>query len=351
MVKQLPKILIVYTGGTIGMIHDPENNMLKPFDFSQITEEVPELNKIRCEIDAISFENPIDSSNINTIIWEKIGNLIWDEFEKYDGFVVLHGTDTMSFTASALSFMFVNLNKPIIFTGSQLPIGTVRTDGKENLITAIEIAADKKNGKPVVQEVAIYFEYQLYRANRTTKISSEHFDAFKSFNYPPLAEAGININYSYSNLLVPVENKVEYFSGFDASISTIVFFPGITIDHLIHQFNNPKIKILVLLTYGSGNLPLNNQLINVIRKQIKKGKIIINLSQCVAGKVDQSKYETGRQLESVGVIGAEDMTFEALISKSMLLLKKYKKVEQVSKMILMPISGEISSFDTGFLKE
>ena len=178
------------------MINDPENNMLKPFDFSQIKEEVPELNKIKCEIDAISFDEPIDSSNVNTEIWEKIGDQIWEKYYDYDGFVVLHGTDTMSFTASALSFMFTNLNKPIIFTGSQLPIGTVRTDGKENLITAIEIAADKKNGKPVVQEVAIYFEYQLYRANRTTKISSEHFDAFKSFNYPPLAEAGININYS-----------------------------------------------------------------------------------------------------------------------------------------------------------
>lgn len=345
MVKQLPKILMVYTGGTIGMINDPENNMLKPFDFSQIKEEVPELNKIKCEIDAISFDEPIDSSNVNTGIWEKIGDQIWEKYYDYDGFVVLHGTDTMSFTASALSFMFTNLNKPIIFTGSQLPIGTVRTDGKENLITAIEIAADKKNGKPVVQEVAIYFEYQLYRANRTTKISSEHFDAFKSFNYPPLAEAGININYSLSNLLRPIEKEVEYFSGFKAAVSTIVFFPGITIDHLIHQFNNPKIKILILLTYGAGNLPLNEQLINLIKSQIKNGKIIINLSQCIAGRVDQKKYETGRQLESVGVLGAEDMTFESLIAKSMLLLKKHNNVKEISKMILNPLSGEISTLD------
>ncbi|MDG2343994.1 MAG: asparaginase [Flavobacteriales bacterium] len=346
MVKQLPKILMIYTGGTIGMINDPENNMLKPFDFSQIKEEVPELNKIKCEIDAISFDNPVDSSNVNTEIWEKIGDLIWDKYEGYDGFVVLHGTDTMSFTASALSFMFVNLTKPIIFTGSQLPIGTVRTDGKENLITAIEIAADKKNGSPVIQEVAIYFEYQLFRANRTTKISSEHFDAFKSFNYPPLAEAGININYNHSSLFRSNVKEVDYFSGFNAGVSTIVFFPGITIDHLVHMFNNPQIKILILLTYGAGNLPLNDQLIDLIQKQIKKGKIIVNLSQCIAGKVDQSKYETGRQLESVGVIGAEDMTFEALISKSMLLLKKYQDVKEISKMLLHPLSGEISTLDT-----
>ncbi len=345
MVKKLPKILMVYTGGTIGMINDPENNMLKPFDFSQIKEEVPELNKINCAIDTISFEEPIDSSNVNTEIWEQIGDVIWDKYEDYDGFVVLHGTDTMSFTASALSFMFINLNKPIIFTGSQLPIGIVRTDGKENLITAIEIAADKKNGSPIVQEVAIYFEYQLFRANRTTKISSEHFDAFKSFNYPPLAEAGININYSYLNLYRPIEKEVNYFSGFNAAVSTIVFFPGITIDHLIHQFNNPQIKILILLTYGAGNLPLNNQLINLIEKQIKKGKIIINLSQCIAGKVDQKKYETGRQLENIGVLGAEDMTFEALISKSMLLLKKYNNVKEISKMLLSPLSGEISTLE------
>ena len=337
---------MIYTGGTIGMINDPENNMLKPFDFSQIKEEVPELNKIKCEIDAISFDNPVDSSNVNTEIWEKIGDLIWDKYEGYDGFVVLHGTDTMSFTASALSFMFVNLTKPIIFTGSQLPIGTVRTDGKENLITAIEIAADKKNGFPVIQEVAIYFEYQLFRANRTTKISSEHFDAFKSFNYPPLAEAGININYNYSSLFRSNLKEVDYFSGFNAGVSTIVFFPGITIDHLVHMFNNPQIKILILLTYGAGNLPLNDQLIDLIQKQIKKGKIIVNLSQCIAGKVDQSKYETGRQLESVGVIGAEDMTFEALISKSMLLLKKYQEVKEISKMLLHPLSGEISTLDT-----
>ena len=346
MVKQLPKILMIYTGGTIGMINDPENNMLKPFDFSQIKEEVPELNKIKCEIDAISFDNPVDSSNVNTEIWEKIGDLIWDRYHAYDGFVVLHGTDTMSFTASALSFMFVNLTKPIIFTGSQLPIGTVRTDGKENLITAIEIAADKKNGFPVIQEVAIYFEYQLFRANRTTKISSEHFDAFKSFNYPPLAEAGININYNYSSLFRSNLKEVDYFSGFNACVSTIVFFPGITIDHLVHMFNNPQIKILILLTYGAGNLPLNDQLIDLIQKQIKKGKIIVNLSQCIAGKVDQSKYETGRQLESAGVIGAEDMTFEALISKSMLLLKKYQDVKEISKMLLHPLSGEISTLDT-----
>ena len=200
MKKKRSNILIIYTGGTIGMIMDPAKKALKPFDFNQITEEVPELKKIKCNINAVSFKNPVDSSNINTSVWEKIGDYIIKNFNQYDGFVVLHGTDTMSYTASALSFMFENLTKPIIFTGSQLPIGMVRTDGKENLITAIEIAADRKEDKPVVQEVAIYFEYQLYRANRTTKISTEHFDAFKSYNYPILAEAGISINYNFNAL-------------------------------------------------------------------------------------------------------------------------------------------------------
>ena len=197
------KILIIYTGGTIGMVEDHVSKTLKPFDFNQINKELPELRKIKCQIDAVSFKNPIDSSNVSPVIWEKIGDYINRKYNDYDGFVVLHGTDTMSYTASAFSFMFQHLSKPIIFTGSQLPIGMVRTDGKENLITAIEIAASKREGEPIVQEVAIYFEYQLYRANRTTKISSEHFEAFKSYNFPPLAIAGIDINYNYSVLFRP----------------------------------------------------------------------------------------------------------------------------------------------------
>ena len=213
------KILIIYTGGTIGMVEDHVSKTLKPFDFNQINKELPELRKIKCHIDAVSFKNPIDSSNVSPIIWEKIGDYINSKYNDYDGFVVLHGTDTMSYTASALSFMFQHLNKPIIFTGSQLPIGMVRTDGKENLITAIEIAATKKEGEPVVQEVAIYFEYQLYRANRTTKISSEHFEAFKSYNFPPLAIAGIDINYNHSVLYRPSVKKMNYVKGFDIAMN------------------------------------------------------------------------------------------------------------------------------------
>ena len=325
MKKKRSNILIIYTGGTIGMIMDPAKKALKPFDFNQITEEVPELKKIKCNINAVSFKNPVDSSNINTSVWEKIGDYIIKNFNQYDGFVVLHGTDTMSYTASALSFMFENLTKPIIFTGSQLPIGMVRTDGKENLITAIEIAADRKEDKPVVQEVAIYFEYQLYRANRTTKISTEHFDAFKSYNYPILAEAGISINYNFNALKKPEKSTFSYHKGFDSSVSVLHFFPGIDIRHISYVIKNPDIKVFVLLTYGSGNLPINEKLISLIKKQTQKGKIFLNVSQCKAGKVEQGKYETGQQLLEVGVVGVKDMTLESALAKAMFLLEKNKK--------------------------
>ena len=259
------KILIIYTGGTIGMVEDHISKTLKPFDFNQINKELPELRKIKCHIDAVSFKNPIDSSNVSPVIWEKIGDYINSKYNDYDGFVVLHGTDTMSYTASALSFMFQNLSKPIIFTGSQLPIGMVRTDGKENLITAIEIAASKREGEPIVQEVAIYFEYQLYRANRTTKISSEHFEAFKSYNFPSLAEAGIDINYNFNSLYRPKKKRLSYFKGFDSRILIIVFFPGISEKNINNQLENTFAKVIILMTYGSGNIPLSNQIIKLIK--------------------------------------------------------------------------------------
>ena len=264
---QIPKILIIYTGGTIGMIQDSSKKTLKPFDFNEITNEVPELKKINCEIYAISFDKPIDSSNVNTLIWEKIGDCIYENNIHYDGFVVLHGTDTMSYTASALSFMFENFDKPIVFTGSQLPIGVVRTDGKENLITAIEIASQKENNKPIIREVVIYFEYQLFRANRTSKVSSDHFDAFKSYNYPALAEAGIDIKYQKTHLLRKLNKEFNYKKGFDSSIGILFFFPGIDIQQIKYIVNNSDYKVVILITYGSGNLPLSKELINCLEKQ------------------------------------------------------------------------------------
>ena len=337
------KILIIYTGGTIGMVEDHVSKTLKPFDFNQINKELPELRKIKCHIDAVSFKNPIDSSNVSPVIWEKIGDYINSKYNDYDGFVVLHGTDTMSYTASALSFMFQHLNKPIIFTGSQLPIGMVRTDGKENLITAIEIAATKKEGEPVVQEVAIYFEYQLYRANRTTKISSEHFEAFKSYNFPPLAIAGIEINYNHSVLYRPSIKKMNYIKGFDTNVLVIVFFPGLDLESIKEMIQNSSCKVVVLMTYGSGNIPMSDKITKLIKKQIKKGKIFLNVSQCKAGRVEQQKYETGIQLHNLGVLGVYDMTLEAVISKTMLYLHKFPNdVSQFTTEFLTEKAGEFS---------
>ena len=337
------KILIIYTGGTIGMVEDHVSKTLKPFDFNQINKELPELRKIKCHIDAVSFKNPIDSSNVSPVIWEKIGDYINSKYNDYDGFVVLHGTDTMSYTASALSFMFQHLNKPIIFTGSQLPIGMVRTDGKENLITAIEIAATKKEGEPVVQEVAIYFEYQLYRANRTTKISSEHFEAFKSYNFPPLAIAGIDINYNHSVLYRPSIKKMNYIKGFDTNVLVIVFFPGLDLESIKEMIQNSSSKVVVLMTYGSGNIPMSDKITKLIKKQIKKGKIFLNVSQCKAGRVEQQKYETGIQLHNLGVLGVYDMTLEAVISKTMLYLHKFPNdVSQFTTEFLTEKAGEFS---------
>ena len=337
------KILIIYTGGTIGMVEDHVSKTLKPFDFNQINKELPELRKIKCHIDAVSLKNPIDSSSVSPVIWEKIGDYINIKYNDYDGFVVLHGTDTMSYTASALSFMFQHLSKPIIFTGSQLPIGMVRTDGKENLITAIEIAASKREGEPIVQEVAIYFEYQLYRANRTTKISSEHFEAFKSYNFPPLAIAGIDINYNHSVLFRPSAKKMKYIKGFDTNILVIVFFPGLDTESVKEMMQNSSSKVVVLMTYGSGNIAMSDKITKLIKKQIKKGKIFLNVSQCKAGRVEQQKYETGIQLHNLGVLGVYDMTLEAVISKTMLYLHKFPNdVSQFTTEFLTEKAGEFS---------
>ena len=325
------------------MVEDHVSKTLKPFDFNQINKELPELKKIKCKIDAVSFKNPIDSSNVSPVIWEKIGDYINSKYNDYDGFVVLHGTDTMSYTASALSFMFQHLSKPIIFTGSQLPIGMVRTDGKENLITAIEIAASKREGEPIVQEVAIYFEYQLYRANRTTKISSEHFEAFKSYNFPPLAIAGIDINYNHSVLFRPSAKKMKYIKGFDTNILVIVFFPGLDTESVKEMMQNSSSKVVVLMTYGSGNIPMSDKITKLIKKHIKKGKIFLNVSQCKAGRVEQQKYETGIQLHNLGVLGVYDMTLEAVISKTMLYLHKFPNdVSQFTSEFLTEKAGEFS---------
>ena len=335
-----PKVLLLYTGGTIGMIENPLELSLKPFNFDHITSEVPELNKLNCKIETIAFENPLDSSNMNFETWTQIGDEIFNNYDYFDGFVVLHGTDTMSYTASALSLMFQNLTKPIILTGSQLPLGQVRTDGKENLITAIEIASKKRNNLSVVNEVAIYFENQLFRGNRTTKVSSDHFDAFKSFNYPSLAEIGVEINFNLNYLLTKKNNKLKYVKGFEPSINIVFFFPGIIIKNVIKLIRSNSSKVVVLMSYGSGNLPLENELVEFLNSS---EKIFLNVSQCNAGSIEQEKYETGMQLKKAGVIGVKDMTIETVIVKSMLLIKKYPlDKDKFKEFLLSNIAGEIT---------
>ena len=337
------KVLMIYTGGTIGMITDPKTRTLKPFDFEQITKEVPELNKFECEIDTFSFETPIDSSNMNPKIWIRIAEIIEDKYLDYDGFVVLHGSDTMAYSASALSFMLNGLNKPVIFTGSQLPIGTIRTDGKENLITAIEIASAKKTNKPLVPEVAIYFENRLYRGNRTTKINTEGFEAFESFNYPVLAEAGINIKYDFKNIMqVKPESKLNVYKAFDRNVASLKLFPGITEGFVSHFLKTPNLKAIVLETFGSGNAMSEEWFFSLLKQAIDQGVVIVNVTQCKGGGVDQSKYESGNKLEAIGVISGGDITFEAAITKLMLLLGGKTITKKIKTKFLSPFCGEIS---------
>ena len=334
------KVLLLYTGGTIGMIENPLESSLNPFNFDQITSEVPELNKLNCTIETIAFEQPIDSSNVNIETWTQIGDEIFKNYNYFDGFVVLHGTDTMSYTASALSLMFQNLTKPIILTGSQLPLGQVRTDGKENLITALEIASKKQKNNSVVNEVAIYFENQLFRGNRTTKVNSDHFDAFKSYNYPSLADIGVEINFNLNYLLKNKIKKLKYEKGFEPSINIVFFYPGIIIENVIKLILSNSSKVVVLMSYGSGNLPIEKEFVEFL---ISTDKIFLNVSQCKAGKIEQEKYETGMQLKKAGVIGMKDMTLETVIVKSMLLIKKHPfDKDKFVEVLLSNIAGEIT---------
>ncbi len=343
MKEKQSSILILYTGGTIGMVNDPETGSLVPFDFDRILKQVPELKEFDYHLNSIAFTPPIDSSNLNPDIWVEIAKLIEKNYEEYDGFVILHGTDTMSYTASALSFMFNNLEKPIVLTGSQLPIGILRTDGKENLITAIEIAAACENGKAVVPEVCIVFENRLFRGNRTTKHNAEYFNAFYSHNYPDLAKIGININYNYSAIRYPeVQKKMQLNTKLDKNIAILKIFPGITKEVVDSILNIAGLRGVLLESYGSGNAPTDDWFIESIKNAVKKGMIIYNVTQCASGSVKMDLYETGLSLLNAGVIGGFDITTEAAIGKLMFVLGQSLDQEQCKISLKKSLKGELS---------
>ena len=339
-----PNILIVYTGGTIGMIKDYKTNALKAFDFSQIIDKIPELEQLDCVIKSISFDEPIDSSNMNTKYYVDIVEIIEENYNKFDGFVILTGSDTMAYTSSAISFMIENLQKPIIFTGSQLPIGDLRTDAKENLITSIEIAASRKNNKPIISEVCLYFEYKLYRANRTTKISAEQFEAFASMNYPALAESGVHLNFNEHLLpeLRNIDEKLIIRKKLVTDVVILKLFPGITEQVVEAILNIDNLKGVVLETYGSGNAPNKPWFLNLIKKAIQNGIKIVNVTQCSGGSVILGHYETSVGLKTIGVIGGIDITTESAIAKLMYLLSENLTDESFKNYFQKSLRGEIS---------
>lgn len=339
-----PKLLIVYTGGTIGMIEDQTTKALRPFDFSHLIENVPKVKKLDYLIDNIQFNPPLDSSDMNVEHWQSMARSIADNYDDYDGFVVLHGTDTMAYTASALSFMLQNLDKPVIITGSQLPIGEVRTDGEENLITALQIAAARDaEGRPMIREVAILFENYLWRGNRSTKRSADNFNAFRSSNYAELAKIGLGIQFNTAVLDRHELGKgLKVYPEMDTAVEVIDLFPGLDERIFKHMLAAPGLKGIVLRTYGKGNARTDTWFLDAINETIARGVVIVNVTQCGNGGVNPRRYLTGDCLDRAGVIPGYDITLEAALAKLMHLLGRGCTPEQVRERFVKPIAGEMT---------
>lgn len=324
------------------MVESEDQKTLVPFNLDYILSYVPELNKLDVKLDSYSFETPIDSSNIHPDHWTQIANVISDNYVHYDGFVILHGSDTLAFTASALSFMLEGLRKPVILTGSQLPIGMIRTDARENLITAVQIAAQKLDEEPVVQEVAVYFEDMLYRGNRTKKLSTEAFEAFFSPNYPVLAQAGVSLNFNHAELWSTNKEEFRLIDGFNNQVVVLTLFPGISSELVRAVLSNKELKGIVLMTFGAGNGPTDKWFLDLIDEAIARGLVIVNVTQCAMGQVEQGKYETSAGLLKAGVISGADMTFEAAITKLMFLFGQNVDSNWVKEQMVTNLRGELS---------
>lgn len=344
MIDVNSKVLLIYTGGTIGMVENPETRTLESFNFEHLKSHLPEMKRLQFQVDHLVFDPVIDSSDITIEHWKKMVKIIDENYDEYDGFVILHGTDTMAYTASALSFMLENLTKPVILTGAQLPIGKLRTDAKENLITALEIAADKDVlGFPIVPEVCIFFQNYLLRGNRSAKVNADNFNAFRSFNYPFLAKSGIRINYDKNSILkVNFEKPTRFHYRLDSNVVILKLFPGIEQSTVEAILNIEGVKAVVIETYGTGNAPLTPWFLEAIRNAIKRGVIIVNVTQCVVGSVDMNRYETGVELLKAGVIGGEDSTIEAVVTKLMVLLGHDYDRDEIAVRMRVPLVGEIT---------
>lgn len=339
----MKNVLLIYTGGTIGMIQNPLTGALESFDFDQLLHHVPELRQLPVSIATQTFDPPIDSSDMDPSGWAKLVRIIADNYDAFDGFVILHGTDTMAFTASALSFMLEGLAKPVILTGSQLPIGMLRTDGKENLITSIEIAAaTRPDGTPRVPEVCVFFHEKLMRGNRVTKSSADEFDAFESFNYPHLATAGVEITYNDDAILSPRHSPLTPHYALDTNLIIFSLFPGIRADIVREVLSSPTLKGVIFRTFGAGNAPQKPWLVEQLAEATRAGKVIVNITQCTGGSVAMRRYETGLQLLQAGVVSGRDSTVEAALAKLMFLFGQSLPPDEVRRLMSLSLAGEIT---------